>query len=98
MSAVVVIARVEALQNHEAEVEALLRSQVPPTRQERGCLNYDLHRDRDDPRVFWFHETWATDDDLAAHAQAAHLVANRARLAPHLARPTEVHRVTKLTP
>ncbi len=94
---IVVIARVEALPGHEAEVADLLRNQLAPTLEEKGCLNYDLHRDRADPRVFWFHETWASEADLEAHSRAPHLVANRERLRPHLAGPTQVHRLQKLS-
>lgn len=94
---VIVLARVEALPGHESDVEELLQRQVGPTLEEKGCLNYDLHRDRGDPKVFWFHETWASDADLEAHSRAEHLTVNRERLKPHLARPAEVHRLTKLS-
>ena len=93
---VVVLARVEALPGHERDVEELLRSQIAPTLEERGCLNYDLHRDRADPCVFWFHETWACEADLERHSRAEHLVRNRERLSGHLAAPTQVHRLAKL--
>ncbi|MFW5680323.1 MAG: putative quinol monooxygenase [Pseudomonadota bacterium] len=93
---VVVIARIEALPGHEAEVEDLLRWQTEPTRLEAGCLNYDLHRDKADPKVFWFHETWESDEHLAAHAVAEHMVANRARLKPLVAGPTQVHKLQRL--
>ena len=38
---------------------------VGPTRAEDGCLQYDLHEDRDDPEVLAFYEVWR---DAAAHA------------------------------
>lgn len=93
---IVVLARVEALPGHEAQVEELLRRQIAPTLEERGCLNYDLHRDNSDRKVFWFHETWASEADLSAHSRAPHLVENRERLKPHLVGPAQVHRLTKL--
>lgn len=93
---VVVIARVEARPGHEQDVEELLCWQVGPTLEEKGCLNYDLHRDMVEPGVFWFHETWASEADLAAHAKAEHMTFNRERLKPHLAGPTQVHRLTRL--
>ena len=93
---VVVLARIEAVPGHERDVEALLRWQVGPTLEERGCLNYDLHRDRDDPCVFWFHETWACEGDLDAHSRSEHLTLNRERLKPHLVAPPQVYRLTKL--
>ncbi len=94
---VVVLARIEALPGAEDEVEALLRRQIDPTLEEKGCLNYDLHRDRVDPRVFWFHETWASEADLDAHSRAAHLVSNSQRLETRLAGPAQVHRLLKVS-
>ncbi len=93
---VVVLARIEALPGHEADVEALLKWQVSPTLEERGCLNYDVHRDRDDPCVFWLHETWASEGDLEAHGRSEHLSRNHERLKAHLAVPAQVHRLSKL--
>jgi quinol monooxygenase YgiN len=93
---VVVLARVEALPGHEGDVEDLLKWQVGPTLEERGCLNYDLHRDRENPCVFWFHETWACEADLERHSRSEHLTLNHERLRAHLVGPAEVHRLAKL--
>ena len=46
---------------------------VAPTRQEAGCLNYDLHILPEDPAKFLFHENWTSRAQLDAHLQSAHI-------------------------
>ncbi len=48
---------------------------VAPTRQEAGCLNYDLHVSPEDPAKFLFHENWTSKALLDAHLQSAHIKA-----------------------
>lgn len=61
------------------ELERLLA----PTRAEKGCINYDLHRSLEDPTLFMFHENWASEADLDAHLRSPHLQA-LLRLMPEL--------------
>jgi quinol monooxygenase YgiN len=56
----------------EERVAGLLRQAVEPTRAEPGCLQYDVHRDPDDSRVFFLFERWEDEDALRAHERAAH--------------------------
>lgn len=50
-----------------------LRAMLAPTRQEFGCLNYDLHSSEDDPGLFFFHETWGSVNDHRAHLDTPHV-------------------------
>ncbi|WP_439887473.1 putative quinol monooxygenase [Pseudomonas sp. MBLB4123] len=56
-------------------VEAGLRLLVAASRAEAGCLQYDLHRHRDNPRVFVMLEQWHDAAALAAHQRSAHYLA-----------------------
>ncbi len=69
------VVTIPALPGHEEAVHAALLGVVAETRAEKGCIQYDLHRDREQPRRFVFYETWATRDDWAAHDAAEHIVA-----------------------
>ncbi|MET3106809.1 quinol monooxygenase YgiN [Oxalobacteraceae bacterium GrIS 2.11] len=40
---------------------------VPLSRQEAGCINYDVHQAIDDESVFVWHETWANQAALDEH-------------------------------
>ena len=48
-----VVAHIEALPGHEAEVLAALQSFIEPTRAEAGCLRYDLFQDLTDAKKFF---------------------------------------------
>ena len=70
---VTVVATFHAKPGKEAELKKALTSLVAPTRQEKGCLNYDLHVSAEDPTKFLFHENWTSKADLDAHLKSAHV-------------------------
>ena len=80
MSQVTVIATIRALEGHEEAVLDSLKQLLAPTRAEEGCLNYDLHRDLEDPGCFCFHENWESQAHLDRHLKTDHIAANRARI------------------
>ena len=53
-------------------VADLLRQLMPLSRAEAGCLQYDAHRDPDDPNTFFLFERYADREALDAHAASAH--------------------------
>jgi quinol monooxygenase YgiN len=73
MSEVAVVATIIAKPGMEDKLFEQLGTIIGPTRVEQGALQYDLHRDRDDPRRFVFFERWESDAALVAHGQAAHM-------------------------
>ena len=70
-----VIARLKAKVGREGELGTALRALVGPTRAERGCLTYDLHRSHEDPGLFIFTEAWENRPLWEDHMKAPHLVA-----------------------
>ncbi len=75
MKTLTVVATFEARPGKEAELRIVLTGLVAPTRQEAGCLNYDLHIAPENPATFLFHENWTTKAALDAHMQTPHLQA-----------------------
>lgn len=73
MKNVTVIALFQAKPGQEIELRNALMELVAPTRQEAGCLNYDLHVSPEDPAKFLFHENWASKALLDVHLQSAHI-------------------------
>jgi quinol monooxygenase YgiN len=73
-----IVARFRAQPGREALVEAELLKLVEPTREEAGCLQYDLHRDNDAPGHFLFFENWENRDLWQAHMGSAHIAAFKA--------------------
>ncbi len=58
---------------NEMALRRALRAMLRPTRQEAGCINYDLHEAVDDPGSFFFHETWESADHHRAHLGTPHV-------------------------
>ena len=79
---VTVIAAIKVKAGSEEQALALLSSIVPPTREEPGCLAYDLHQSIHDPSEFMFYERWTSDAALTAHSTstAPHRLALREQL------------------
>ena len=72
---ITVVATCQARPGKEAALKKALIGLVAPTRQEAGCLNYDLHALPEDPAKFLFHENWTSQAHLDAHLQSAHIQA-----------------------
>ncbi|APA85146.1 antibiotic biosynthesis monooxygenase [Paraburkholderia sprentiae WSM5005] len=73
MAEIAVVAISVAKPGHEESLREALEGIVEPTRNEEGVLQYDLHRDVQEPRRFVFVERWESQDALAAHAKSAHI-------------------------
>ncbi|MBV9084446.1 MAG: antibiotic biosynthesis monooxygenase [Acidobacteriaceae bacterium] len=64
---VIVIARLIAKQGKKEEVLQSLCSFIEPTRNEPGCLCYELNRSIDDSRIFTFVEKFDSDAAFELH-------------------------------
>ena len=53
-------------------VAELLRTLMPLSRAEPGCLQYDAHRDPDDPNAFFLFERYVDQAAFEAHAASPH--------------------------
>jgi quinol monooxygenase YgiN len=56
------------------EAETLLRELRDRSREEAGCIAYDVGRGVDDPAVFVLHEVWKDQAALEAHYLEPHFV------------------------
>ncbi|MBZ5586845.1 MAG: antibiotic biosynthesis monooxygenase [Acidobacteriia bacterium] len=85
-----VFAEFRAKPGNEQELGGLLRRLIEPTRQERGCLQYELHVDDEQPGHFLFYETWTSMAELEAHAASPHFTDFQTRSAHLLAEPLRI--------
>lgn len=77
-------------------IKAAIKPCVEATRQEEGCLKYDLHQDSARPDQFYFVEHWASQESLDQHGRSAHIKALENALAPLIAHPLEVSPLAKV--
>ncbi|QSI78897.1 MULTISPECIES: putative quinol monooxygenase [Niveibacterium] len=68
-----VITLAEIVPQHESEVIQVLRTAAVLTRQEDGCLRYDLYRDTTNPMRINTIEVWADEASLNRHMNAPHV-------------------------
>lgn len=87
---ITVVAVLEAKPGKEDELNKALLELIAPTRQEDGCINYDLHRSVDDPKTFLFYENWTGKQALDVHMASPHLTSFVKRAKELLARPLDV--------
>ena len=77
--AVALVIVMHAKPGQELLLQAELTALVRPTRNEEGCLLYDLHRSTDAPGDFLFYEIWSSREAHAAHKQTPHFLRWNAR-------------------
>ena len=74
-----VIATLKAKPGMEDALFAALKGLLAPTRAERGCVFYDMHKSADEPGLFMFTEEWETRPLWDDHMKTPHLQAFAAR-------------------
>lgn len=68
-----VIATLTVAPEKRDELIAAAQACIRATRQEPGCISYDLTASTTDPGAAIFVERWKTRDDLKAHFETAHM-------------------------
>jgi len=68
-----VVAHLVALPNKLEELKLVLIDMVKPTRQELGCIQYELLQNHEDPTGFVFIEQWESKALLNAHLDSPHI-------------------------
>jgi len=63
-----------AKQGHEVEVANLFSKLTEESRKEPGCVMYQVHRHKTDPRRFFIYEQYKDDAALEAHRAAPHFL------------------------
>ena len=87
---VTVVARIRAKKGMEEIVKQELIALVSPTRSEKGCINYDLHRSVEDKSLFMFYENWVSKKALDEHLAMPHMQSHLKRANEILAGPPEI--------
>ena len=76
---------------HEGEVTSLFSRLTEESRKEPGCVMYQVHRHRTDPRRFFIYEQYEDDVALEAHRAAPHFLQYAKKDLPKIADRMEGH-------
>jgi quinol monooxygenase YgiN len=75
----------------ETEVLALFSKLTEESRKEPGCVTYQVHRHRTEPRRFFIYEQYKDDPALEAHRAAPHVLKYAKKDLPKVADRVEGH-------
>ena len=73
MKQLTIVANIIAKADKIGLVKTELEKLVAPTLKEKGCINYDLHQDNDNPAHFLFYENWQSRELWQDHMNNQHL-------------------------
>jgi len=85
-----VVAHILARADTSAAIKAILETLITPTRQEEGCLRYELLQNKADPADFVFDEEWTSEAMLEQHLASPHLQAALPKLNELVAAPVDI--------
>jgi quinol monooxygenase YgiN len=91
----VTFARFHARPGHEAAVAEAILTNLPPTREEPGCLDTHAFRSIRDPRLFYIHSRWKDEAAFEIHARLPHTVRLIATVEPLIDHPLDVARTQR---
>ncbi|WP_028889078.1 putative quinol monooxygenase [Tenacibaculum ovolyticum] len=73
MNRLTIVAKIVAKEEKREFVKSELLKLISITRSEKGCINYDLHQDNENPNLFLFHENWESKELWQVHMNNEHL-------------------------
>jgi quinol monooxygenase YgiN len=86
---VVLVVTWMAKAGHEAEVATVFSKLTEESRKEPGCVMYQVHRHKTEPRRFFIYEQYDDDAALEAHRTAPHFLQYARKELPKVAARVE---------
>ena len=80
-----------AKMGRESEAAAILERLTGESRKEPGCVMYQVHKHKTDPRRFFIYEQYKDDAALEAHRTTPHFLQMAKKDLPKVADRTEGH-------
>jgi quinol monooxygenase YgiN len=74
-----------AKEGHEKQLYNLLHTMIDASRNEEGCLLYDIFQYEQEPAKFIVLESWANEEALEGHKHAKHYLHYKAHYEVHTA-------------
>ena len=74
----------------------VLETLLGPTREEPGCISFDLHHNNDNPKEFVIIEEWKSQQEFDLHFETDHVKAAMAEVPGNLENEPDIRRYTFL--
>ncbi len=89
-----VIARLVARPEKEGALRSVLMGLIAPTREEPGCIRYEMLHNRENSREFTFVEEWRDEAALQSHFATDHIQNALGKFPDLLAEDLDLRRYT----
>lgn len=90
-----IVVKITVNEDAVAVVKSHMKNLVAETVKEDGCIEYRLHQDNDNPAIFFFYETWSSQEALHKHLESDHIRAYRTATGGLIA-DYSLHKLTRL--
>ncbi len=94
---IVLIARLKVKADKIEQAKAAALKIVADSRNEAGCINYDIHQSVEDETVFFWHETWANQAAIDEHFATPFFQEFFAVVGEVAAEPPQINLTRKIT-
>ena len=84
--------RLHAREGEECSVEQALRDVLTPSREEPGCVSFNIFHSIRDRRLFYIHSRWVDEAAFQVHAELPHTLRFLKRVDALLDQPRDVTR------
>jgi quinol monooxygenase YgiN len=91
-----IFARFHARPGNEGAVAEAILENLPPSREEAGCLNIHAFRSTRDPQLFYIHSCWKDEAAFENHAGLPHTERFLDRVQPLIDHPLDVTRTRRI--
>jgi quinol monooxygenase YgiN len=95
MEHIVITAILKGKPGIENQLYEALQQVVQPSRNDSGCIKYQLHKSVDEEGVFVFYEVWRDEESLKKHIESDHYKVYRQQ-AEQLVESRNVYRLKML--
>ena len=67
-----IVARILVREGEADTIKAELLKLADLSKSDKGCINYDLHQDKENSNLFFVYENWKNPDALQKHVESTH--------------------------
>ncbi len=94
---IVLIARLKVKADKVEQARSAALAIVAASRNEAGCINYDIHQSIEDETIFFWHETWANKAAIDEHFATPFFQEFFAVVGEVAAEPPQINLTRKIT-
>ena len=67
-----IVARISVREGEADTIKAELLKLADLSKSDKGCINYNLHQDKENSNLFFVYENWESYDFLQKHVKSIH--------------------------